>query len=797
MNKLNAKTLKKLEFEKVVGQVAQLAATELGKQQLLQLEVKKTYEEVNILQEETDDGRKLLRLKGGIPMPRLADITMPLKRLQIGGSLNGKELSQIGRVLSTTKEMLQFFADLSEKEIELYQLYQIVDGLIDLPDIRKTIKLSISDDGEILSDASPELKRIRQSIKSNEGHVREKLDDMIRGKKSQYLSDTIITIRNDRYVIPVKQEYRHHFGGVVHDQSSTGQTLFIEPQAVLDLNNKLRSLKAEERQEEERILYELSAELAPYTNELAANSQVLTRLDVINAKARYADSIKASRPRLSSQNHVAIWGARHPLIDQEHVVSNDLIIGEEYQALIITGPNTGGKTIALKTLGLIQLMGQAGLQIPAAENSQIGIFTGIFADIGDEQSIEQSLSTFSSHMSNIVTIIDQIDEKSLVLFDELGSGTDPQEGASLAISILDYVGSKGSMVMATTHYPELKVYAYNRPATINASMEFNSETLAPTYRLMIGIPGRSNAFDISRRLGLADQIIQQATGFIQEDSQELNEMIADLEQKRRKTEAESYQLKQQLAESDALLSDLKAANEKLENDKETIIAKAKQEANQIVETSKEEAEFLMQEIREMQMNLGKSATVKEHELIDLKKQFDDLKQEEDFLAKNKVLQKAKDKKQLKAGDEVITETYGQRGSLIEKTPKGEWVVQIGIMKLKLPESDLRKIEEEPSKQARKVKRQIANVRSASDSHVSTQLDLRGFRYEDALMALDSYLDSALLAGYPQVTIVHGKGTGAIRQGVIDALKRHPQVKSFEFAPHNAGGNGATVAVFKG
>ncbi|HJA89442.1 MAG TPA: Smr/MutS family protein, partial [Candidatus Jeotgalibaca merdavium] len=311
------------------------------------------------------------------------------------------------------------------------------------------------------------------------------------------------------------------------------------------------------------------------------------------------------------------------------------------------------------------------------------------------------------------------------------------------------------------------------------------------------IPGRSNAFDISRRLGLADQIIQQATGFIQEDSQELNEMIADLEQKRRKTEAESYQLKQQLAESDALLSDLKAANEKLENDKATIIAKAKQEANQIVETSKEEAEFLMQEIREMQMNLGKSATVKEHELIDLKKQFDDLKQEEDFLAKNKVLQKAKDKKQLKAGDEVITETYGQRGSLIEKTPKGEWVVQIGIMKLKLPESDLRKIEEEPSKQARKVKRQIANVRSASDSHVSTQLDLRGFRYEDALMALDSYLDSALLAGYPQVTIVHGKGTGAIRQGVIDALKRHPQVKSFEFAPHNAGGNGATVAVFKG
>lgn len=797
MNQLNSKIIKTLEFEKIRTQLASFAASELGKQRLLRLEPQKTLKDVQDLQDETDDGRKVYRLKGGIPIPKLTDISMSLKRLQIGGSLNGKEISQIGRVLSTTKEVIQFFEALHEQEVEFYRLYAIVDQLIDLPDIRKTIALSIADDGDILSDASSELKRIRQSIRSTETNVREKLDGFIRGKKSQYLSDSIVTIRNDRFVIPVKQEHRNVFGGVVHDQSSTGQTLFIEPQAVLELNNKLRSLKAQERREEERILYELSALLAPHVDEITENSYLLTELDVINAKAAYGNSIDATRPHLNERNHIAVWGARHPLIDREQVVSNDLIIGEEYQAIIITGPNTGGKTIVLKTLGLIQLMGQSGLQIPAKENSQIGIFTEIFADIGDEQSIEQNLSTFSSHMSNIVSILDQIDDKSLVLFDEVGSGTDPQEGASLAVSILDYVGTKGSYVVATTHYPELKAYAYNRPATINASMEFDSHTLAPTYRLMIGIPGRSNAFDISRRLGLPEQVIQQAAGFIKEDSQELNEMIADLEQKRRRTELESHQLKQQIAESEALLRDLRKASEQLEEDQTTVMERAKKEANKIVETSREEAELLMQEIREMQMNLGKSAGVKEHELIDLRKQFDELRQEESLLTKNKVLRKEKEKKQLKVGDEVLTETYGQRGTLLEKTAKGEWVVQIGIMKLKLPESDLRKIEEEPDKQVRRAKRQIANLRSSTDSHVSTQLDLRGFRYEDAIMELDSYLDAALLAGYPQVTIVHGKGTGAIRQGVVEALKKHPQVKSFAFAPANAGGNGATVAVFKG
>lgn len=792
---MNSKIIKTLEFDKIRQQLVQHASTEHGRDVLLSLMPSQSLEEVQAFQDETDDGRKVLRLKGGIPIPKLKDIQMHLKRLQIGGSLNGKEIAHIGRVLSTTKEVVDFFAWFHENEIEFYSLYEQAARLIDLPDIRKRIRLSITDDGEILSDASSALNRLRNSIRSNETAVRERLDEIIRGKKAQYLSDAIITIRNDRFVIPVKQEHRNAFGGVIHDQSSTGQTLFIEPQAVLELNNKLRSLRAQEKQEEERILYEISMELEPHIAELASNHHVLAQLDVINAKARYAASIKATRPHLSERNHIAIWGGRHPMIDPDAVVPNDLILGEEYQAIVITGPNTGGKTIALKTLGMIQLMGQAGLQIPALENSQIGIFQEIFADIGDEQSIEQSLSTFSSHMTNIVSILERIDDRSLILFDELGSGTDPQEGASLAISILDYVGSKGSYVMATTHYPELKMYAYNRPGTINASMEFDSVSLAPTYRLQIGVPGRSNAFDISRRLGIPEQIILQASGFIEEDSQAMNEMIADLEHKRRKAEQESYQLQRELEESESLLRSLQTANEKLEISKEKILEEARTEANKIVDATQEEAEFLMQEIREMQMNLDKQATVKEHELIDLRKQFEGLRQEEP-LAKNKVLRKEKEKKRLKPGDEVTSSSYGQRGTLVEKSSDDEWVVQMGIMKMRLPETDLQKLEEPQTKKT-KSKRRIATVKTAGSSPVSPQLDLRGQRYETALAALDKYLDEALLAGYPQVTIVHGKGTGALRQGVTEALKRHPQVKSFGFAPPSSGGNGATIAVFKG
>lgn len=791
---MNTKIVKTLEFEKIKQQLQVFTATDQGKEKIQQLHPETDVVKVTKLQDETSDGRKVLRLKGGIPMPRLKSIRNHLKRLEIGGTLNGKEISEIGRVLTTTKEIIHFFQWFEDNEIEFFVLDEIIAKLVVLPEITRKIQDTINEDGSILNDATPALKGIRTGIKQGEQNIRTKLDDIIRGKKATYLSDAIVTIRNDRYVIPVKLEYRNQFGGIVHDQSATGQTLYIEPQVILELNNHLRELAAQEKAEIDRILYELSMEIEPFSQELYRNSEVLATLDFINAKARYAEAIKATRPIISPENHVAIWQARHPLIDQADVVANDLILGEEYQAIVITGPNTGGKTIMLKTLGIVQMMGQSGLQIPANENSQIGVFTEIFADIGDEQSIEQSLSTFSSHMTNIVSILNQIDDKSLVLLDELGSGTDPQEGASLAISILDYIGGIGSYVMATTHYPELKAYGYNRSGTINASMEFNVETLAPTYRLQIGVPGRSNAFDISKRLGLKPSIIDQARSFIDVDSQNLNEMIADLEQKRRVTEMESSQLKKQLEESDELLNNLKKAKEKLETSKEKMVEDAKKDANKLVAAAKEEAEFLLQEIRELQMNLGANNAVKEHELINLRKQFDNLHQEES-LKKNKILRKEKEKKIFKPGDEVITETYGQRGTLVEKSGNTEWVVQMGMMKMKLPESDLRIIKEEPQQQQRK--RQMATIKSVSSSHVSTQLDLRGQRYEEALAEMDQYLDAALLAGYPQVTIVHGKGTGAIRKGVTEALKRHPQVKSYEFAPMNAGGNGATIVTFKG
>ena len=479
----------------------------------------------------------------------------------------------------------------------------------------------------------------------------------------------------------------------------------------------------------------------------------------------------------------------YPLIDQEKVVPNDIAIGKDYQAIVITGPNTGGKTITLKTLGLLQLMGQAGLPIPAGEESQIGIFEEVFADIGDEQSIEQSLSTFSSHMTNTVDILSKVNEKSLVLFDELGAGTDPQEGAALAIAILDDLGKKSAYVMATTHYPELKVYGYNRANTINASMEFDVDTLSPTYRLLIGVPGRSNAFEISSRLGLDTEVIDEAKQLMNDESQDLNEMITDLENRRKMAETEYLEMRHFVSEAQELHDDLKEAYSYFFEEREKEIEKAKKKANEVVSEAEEKAEKIIADIRKMQQQIGQG-NVKEHQLIDAKTQLANLHQEE-TLKKNKVLKKAKEQKTLKPGDEVLVTTYGQRGTLLRKNGN-QWQVEIGILKMNVSEDELTPV----APQKEPTQRVIHAVRSESSSHVPNQLDLRGKRYEEALSEVDQYLDSASLAGYPQVTIVHGKGTGALRKGITDYLKNHRSVKSFEFAPANQGGNGATIVKFK-
>lgn len=785
---MNSKIEKVLEFSKIRTQLAEYATSEKGKQMIKELPIEVEAKAIQNKIEETTDGVELLRLKQGIPIPRLKDISFALKRLELEAGLNGRELSDILRVLTTTHEVERFFEKVEEEEIALKRVPRLVEKLESIPEVTSELEASIREDGYVLDSASPTLHGVRVGIQKTEQDIRRQMDQYLTGKNAQYLSDTIITIRNDRYVLPVKAEYKSVFGGTVHDQSSTGQTLFMEPQAVVNLNNKLREYQIQEKREVERILWELSQKLMPYTNSLHQNHYVLARLDVVNAKALYAHELRATEPIIDANNYVALWQAWHPLLEREKAVANDIILGEEYQAIVITGPNTGGKTILLKTVGVIQLMAQMGLYIPAGENSRVGIFTEIFADIGDEQSIEQNLSTFSSHMSNIVSILKQINDKSLILIDEIGSGTDPQEGSSLAIAILDYIASKQSYVIASTHYPELKAYGYDRPKTINASMEFDGDTLQPTYQLLLGVPGRSNAFDISKRLGLPSIIIDQARGLLSEEDQDLNAMISDLEQKRRRAQRDADKMRHQLELSTQLLEDLQRETEQFQANKARLLEEAKERANTLIEQSQDDADKILSEIRELQLR-SKQSTVKEHEMIEKKTALKDLKHEQ-ALKKNKVLRKEKAKKALQVGQSVEVLSFGQRGTLVEKVNDKEWVVQMGIIKMKIAVEDL-----SPIAEAQEAKQQVI-VKSARASHVSSELDLRGKRYEEAMKDLELYLDAAILANYPRVTIIHGRGTGAIQQGVHKVLRSHRSVASFEFAPMNTGGNGATIVTFK-
>lgn len=792
---MNKKIIQTLEFNKIKKMVQNYIVTEAGHEMVEALHPFSELEKVKDSLLETEDGYDILRLRGGLPVAKLENIKPHMKRIEIGAVLNGVELAQVGRLLKTVNEIQRFFEKLKSEEVELHVLYEWNEKLIAIPEVTKAIRLAIDEDGHVTDDASSELKTLRLKIRRQEQNIKELLDGFIRGKNSKYLSDTIITMRNDRYVIPVKSEYRSLFGGVVHDQSASGQTVFVEPRQAVELNNKLRQHQIAERQEIEKILADLSNELAPYRLDILQNAYVVGRLDFVNAKATLGKALRAIVPSVSDVNHVNLKQARHPLIDDSFVVANDIYIGEKHKTVVITGPNTGGKTITLKTLGLLQLMGQAGLPILADEGSMIGVFSEVFADIGDEQSIEQNLSTFSSHMTNIVDILRHLDENSLVLFDELGAGTDPQEGAALAISILDEVGAIGSYVMATTHYPELKIYAYNRPGTINASMEFDIDTLSPTYHLLMGIPGRSNAFDISQRLGLSTMVINRAKQIIDGESQELNDMILDLENQRKMTETEYLEAREYMVEADKLYHDLKEAYEYFFEERERELNKAKLQANDLVEKAEDQAEDIIHDIRELQLRSQQSTKVKEHELIDVKTKLSNLRHEEPtHLAKNKILKKAKEKKELKAGDDVLVESFGQRGVLVGKLSNKEWQVQMGILKMNIKEEELTKIAPEKEEKVR-----ITGLKSDSGGGrrtVTSQLDLRGKRYENAVSDLDQYIDAALLNGYPQVTIVHGRGTGALKQGVQEYLKRHSQVKKYEYAPSNQGGDGATIATFK-
>ena len=786
---ITERALKTLEYYKIREEVSNYCTSSVGKSHIDNLIPSVEFAEVTKLLEEMDEGMSILRLRGNVPMGGITDIRPHAKRAQIGGMLSPTELMEIASTIRASKILRQFLENIAESEdVKISHFLKMKEDIPVLTALEHEINDCIDENGAVLDSASSTLRSIRQQLRIQVSRVREKLASYTRGANAaKMLSDSIITIRNDRYVIPVKSEYRSHYGGIIHDQSSSGQTLFIEPSAVVQINNDIRSLRVKEQEEINRILIKLTAEVEIVGHDIFLLVNVLGEIDVILAKAKYGQAQKCTMPIINNEGYIRLVKARHPLIPIETAVPNTIEFGKDITTIVITGPNTGGKTVTLKTVGLCTLMAQSGIPIPALDGSEVALFESVFADIGDEQSIEQSLSTFSSHMVNIVDILKKYDDKSLIIFDELGAGTDPQEGAALAISILDAVHGTGARVMATTHYPELKAYGYNRPGVANASVEFDIETLSPTYKLLIGVPGRSNAFEISERLGLPTYIINQAQTFTGTDRGEVNSMIASLEDSRRQAEKDAEETEVHLEDARKVKEDLEQRLAELEQSKERLEQKAKDKAKKIVDEARREADNIISELRKMQSNTHK--LVKEHELIDAKKRLDAALPDNPVLKKQKKLNELA--KQLKSGDEVKVVSFGQKGTLLEKLSKTEWSVQIGMLKMKLDESDLEFIKPEKEKQTVSV-----NSIRGRDTNVKLELDLRGERYEDAIMRTEKYLDDAILSNYPRVSIIHGKGTGVLRQAIQQLLKNHSRVKSYRFGEAGEGGHGVTVVELK-
>ncbi|KGX93422.1 DNA mismatch repair protein MutS [Pontibacillus halophilus JSM 076056 = DSM 19796] len=777
---MNQRIYHVLEYDKIIEQLKTHAASSLGKEAVQRLHPSTDVEEVRRWQEETEEAATVLRLKGYAPLGGIFDIKPQVKRATIGGVLTPEECLDIASTLYGGKNLKTFIEEIEDASLPI--LNEIVEQIVPLSELERAIRNAIDDYGKVMDGASDKLRTLRSRIRSYESRVRDKLEGYTRSN-SKMLSDAIVTIRNDRYVLPVKAEYRGSFGGIVHDQSSSGATLFIEPQAVVDLNNELQETRVQEANEVERILRELSERIAEDESFLYINVQALGHLDFLFAKAHLGRVMKAAKPTINDAGIIKMREARHPLISMDEVVANDVFLGEEYTSIVITGPNTGGKTVTLKMVGLSSLMAQSGLRIPAQDGCEMPVFENVFADIGDEQSIEQSLSTFSSHMTNIVEILKGVNEKSLVLFDELGAGTDPQEGAALAMSILDEVVNRGARVIATTHYPELKAYSYNRERVINASVEFDVQTLRPTYRLLIGVPGRSNAFEISRRLGLNESIIETAKGQVGTDSASVETMIASLEESTRGAERDYEEAEDHLQQAQQLHEELEQKWADFEAKREELYRKAEAKAQDAIEKARQEAEDIVSQIRQMKSQ----AELKEHEWIEARKQLDEAKPSLAQKQSSKPKAKAKQTLNLQPGDEVKVTTLNQNGHIVEKVSDKEWQVQLGIMKVKVKTKDLEFVKrEEPLKE-----KPMATVKGKA-YHVKPEIDLRGERFEEALHQLEKYIDEALLAGYPQVTVIHGKGTGALRKGVEELAKRHRSIASARSGGMNEGGGGVTV-----
>lgn len=784
---MNSKIIEKLEYNRIIKQLSDLAITAPAKEQALTLMPSSNFDEVKKSIDQTRVLSNILRVKGPMPITDFKDVRASLKRLKVKANLNGEELGNIFLILSLAKDVSQFTADLEEREIDTRPIEKTLKNLAIPEDLFKKLNQAIEYDGTVKDTASSKLMQLRHDIQSNETDIKNHMNDYISGKHTQYLSENIVTIRDGRYVLPVKQEYKNKFGGVVHDQSASGQTLFVEPQAVLVLNNRQQNLMAQERQEINRILIELSELAGMYQKEIKNNADALTQLDFLSAKSKLAKAMKATEPVLNQDHVIKLRKARHPLISPKKVVPNNIELGTSFDTMLITGPNTGGKTITLKTLGLLQLMAQAGLFITAEEGSQLTVFNEIYADIGDEQSIEQSLSTFSSHMDQIIKIMKNVTEDDLVLIDELGAGTDPEEGASLAIAILDDLRGAQAKIAITTHYPELKLYGYNRARTTNASMEFDLKKLAPTYRLRIGIPGQSNAFAIAHQLGMNEAVVDKARSLMNDEDSDINKMIERLTEQTKAAEQLHETLKQNVDQSITLKRQLQNGLDWYNQQVQKQLEKAQEKADEMLAKKRQKADKIINDLEEQRRAGGQ---VRTNKVIEAKSALNKLERENQNLAQNKVLQREKRRHDVSVGDTVKVLSYGQQGVITKKLADHEFEVQIGILKVKVTDRDVEKISTQAA--PKKAERAVRSSRGLRSTRASSELDLRGQRYEEALTNLDRYIDSSLLAGLNTVTIIHGIGTGAIRNGVQQYLKRNRHVKSYSYAPANQGGTGATI-----
>ena len=794
---MNPKALKTLEYNKIIDKLTEFAGSALAKEMCRNLQPSTDLYEIQALQKETSDALSRIYQKGAVSFRGVRDIRGSIKRLEIGAIIGINELLSICSLLEVCSKVKAYSRNDRDPDFE-DSLEAMFQALQPLTPVSSEIRRCIASEEELNDDASPALFKIRRSMRQINDKVHAQLQTMVNGSARTYLQDAVVTMRNGRYCIPVKAEHRGQIPGMIHDQSSTGSTLFVEPMAVIKLNNDLRELELKEEKEIEMILATLSARCGEETEALRDDLDLLTKLDFIFARAQLSRSMNGTQPDFNEEGRILIKKGRHPLLDKKKVVPIDIQLGKDFELLIITGPNTGGKTVSLKTVGLFTLMGQAGLHIPAFDHSELSVFHEVFADIGDEQSIEQSLSTFSAHMTNTVSILKEADDRSLVLFDELGAGTDPTEGAALAIAILSNLHRRGSRVMATTHYSELKVFALSTPGVENGCCEFDVETLRPTYRLLIGVPGKSNAFAISQKLGLSQDIIEEAKTHLTKQDEDFEDLLADLEQNRVTIEQERDQIYSYKEEIRELKQRLESKQEKLDLSRDKILREANEQARNILQEAKDYADTTIRNFQKYGKAAGVSAKDMEKERGKLREKMSTV--DKKLSAKNAAPKKSHKQltaKDLHIGDSIKVLSLNLKGT-VSTLPdaKGNLFVQMGILRSQVNIRDLEKLDDTVITGGNFSKTGSGKIKMSKSASVSTEINLLGKTVDEAIMELDKYLDDAYIAHLPSVRIVHGKGTGALRKGVHNYLRRQKHVKSYRLGEFGEGDAGVTIVEFK-